>query len=103
MVPEVCILGEDPALAIALEQTLDENTATVMLVHTVEHAIRRLRGHRSHLLLIDGDLSDRSGIDTLRQIRSHPDLDQNCVVMYLAKTSEIDSVLAFELGADNYF
>ncbi|MFN8633069.1 MAG: response regulator transcription factor [Chloroflexota bacterium] len=51
------------------------------------------------VILLDTDLPDLSGIDVLRQIRRVSDVP---ILMYSARTDDIDQVRALELGADEY-
>ena len=47
-------------------------------------------------------LPDRSGTDVCRSIRTTPELADVPVIMLTARTDEVDRIVGFELGADDY-
>src|SRR5438034_11806332 len=54
------------------------------------------------LVVLDLMLPEISGLDLCRIIKSNPGTDKVPIVMLSARTQEIDRVLGFELGADDY-
>lgn len=54
------------------------------------------------LVLLDLNLPDMSGLEVCRRIREMPHLKALPVVMMTAKSEEIDRVVGFEMGADDY-
>jgi two-component system phosphate regulon response regulator PhoB len=54
------------------------------------------------LVLLDWMLPDMSGTEVCRQIKADPALRGTQVVILTAKGEEIDRVVGFELGADDY-
>jgi two-component system, OmpR family, phosphate regulon response regulator PhoB len=57
---------------------------------------------RPDLVLLDLMLPDISGLDVCRQLKSDPRLREIPVMMLTARSEEIDRVVGFELGADDY-
>jgi len=60
------------------------------------------RERRPDLVLLDLMLPDVSGLDVCRQLKSDPALRSIPVIMVTARSEEIDRVVGFELGADDY-
>ena len=58
--------------------------------------------HRPDLVLLDIMLPDASGLDVCRMLRSNPATRDAQVMMVTAKGEEIDRVVGFEVGADDY-
>jgi two-component system phosphate regulon response regulator PhoB len=54
------------------------------------------------LVLLDLMLPDISGLEVCRQLKSDPALREVPVMMLTARSEEIDRVVGFELGADDY-
>jgi two-component system phosphate regulon response regulator PhoB len=69
---------------------------------TGEAGIKQVIEFAPELVLLDVMLPDVSGIEVCRRIRSLQDLSQPVVVMLTAKGEEMDRVVGFEVGADDY-
>jgi len=54
------------------------------------------------LILLDLMLPDRSGTEVLRELKSDPRTQGVAILILTAKGEEIDRVVGFELGADDY-
>ncbi len=57
---------------------------------------------RPDLVLLDLMLPDISGLEVCRSLKSNPTTRAIPVVMVTAKSAEVDRVVGFELGADDY-
>jgi two-component system torCAD operon response regulator TorR len=51
------------------------------------------------VVMLDADLPDESGLSVLRDIRSRSEVG---VIMVGARVTDVDRIVAFELGADDY-
>jgi two-component system phosphate regulon response regulator PhoB len=69
---------------------------------TGESGIKQVMEFHPELVLLDVMLPDLSGIEVCRRIRALQDLPQPVVVMLTAKGDEMDRVVGFEVGADDY-
>jgi two-component system phosphate regulon response regulator PhoB len=65
-------------------------------------ALDLARKDRPDLVLLDLMLPDISGLEVCRQLKSDPALRGVPVMMLTARSEEIDRVVGFELGADDY-
>jgi len=65
-------------------------------------ALERLSADPPDLVVLDLMLPDVSGTEICRRIRSSPDLRDLPVVMLTARAEEVDRVVGFEVGADDY-
>lgn len=90
------------------------------LVHTLEYNLQRegyetrtaLRGEDGleaagqfptpSLILLDLMLPDMSGIEICKRLRQNPETARTPIIMLTAKSEEIDRVVGFEVGADDY-
>jgi len=54
------------------------------------------------LVILDLMLPDISGLDVCKEIRSNPVSKNTPILMLTAKGEEVDRILGFELGADDY-
>ena len=73
---------------------------------TAKHGVEALRAAREKpvpdLILLDLMLPDMSGTELCRQLRGDENTRRVPVVMLTAKDDEIDRVVGFEVGADDY-
>jgi two-component system phosphate regulon response regulator PhoB len=69
---------------------------------SAEEARRALAAERFDLVLLELYLRDLSGLGLLRLIREDPATARTPVFVVSAQASEIDRVLAFEAGADDF-
>jgi two-component system phosphate regulon response regulator PhoB len=67
-----------------------------------ETALRAVREERFDIVLLDLMLPDISGTEVCRRLKSNPATASIPVVMVTAKGEEIDRIVGFELGADDY-
>jgi two-component system phosphate regulon response regulator PhoB len=65
-------------------------------------ALDLLKKEPPELVLLDLMLPDISGLEICRQLKSDPALRAIPVIMLTARSEEIDRVVGFELGADDY-
>ena len=64
-----------------------------------KRALRELDATRPDLVLLDVQLSDMSGLDVCRRLRARSEVP---IIMVSAQSSDIDAVVALEMGADDY-
>jgi two-component system phosphate regulon response regulator PhoB len=64
--------------------------------------LEAIRRRRPSLVVLDWMLPDLPGTEVCRQLRSDPALRDLPVLLLTAKAEEIDRVVGFEIGADDY-
>jgi two-component system phosphate regulon response regulator PhoB len=69
---------------------------------TGEKGLAQITQFRPEMVLLDVMLPDLSGIEVCRRIRGLPEISQPVVVMLTARGDEMDRVVGFEVGADDY-
>ena len=65
-------------------------------------AIELIKKRRPELVILDLMLPDMSGTDVCRALKRNPETQSIPVVMLTAKGEEVDRVVGFELGAEDY-
>lgn len=91
---------------IDLQQVLDYNLRQagheVLQALNGRDGLLLARGKQPDLVLLDLMLPDMSGNDICKTLKHGPETARIPVVMLTARGEEIDRVLGFELGADDY-
>jgi two-component system phosphate regulon response regulator PhoB len=73
-----------------------------MLASSGEEALREVRLRIPDLVLLDLMLPDIAGTEVCRHLKTDARTKDVPVVMLTAKSGEVDKVVGFELGADDY-
>ena len=98
----VLIVEDDPEVADVLAESFRRAGFAVRNTATAAGALRLARAWRPEVVLLDLRLPDGSGKDVCLALRSDPATRRIGVIMATALGSEIDRVVGFELGADDY-
>lgn len=101
---EVILIVEDEKdLVGTLEYALTREGFTTRFAMTGRAALQCLeREPPPDLVLLDLMLPDTSGVEVCRALRTSPRTQSIPVIMLTAKGEEIDRVVGFEVGADDY-
>lgn len=102
MLAEICVLSASPTLAVELEGALGDDRVCFEPVLTAEEAIERASCGCSAAILLDEEPPDMPAAELLRRVRSRACGREALVVFLSSRTTEIDRVIAFELGADDF-
>ena len=74
----------------------------VTVAHDGKTALAEIQRSRPDLLVLDVMLPDISGIEVCRRLRRSAQTVRLPVIMLTARTDEVDRVVGFEVGADDY-
>jgi two-component system phosphate regulon response regulator PhoB len=99
----ILVVEDDHDLLSCLEYNLDREGYRTRPACTGQEALTAVsRSPCPDLMLLDIMLPDISGIEVCRRIRASRGTARIPVIMVTAKTEEIDRVVGFEVGADDY-
>ena len=102
MTSKVFIVEDEPDLRDTLTYNFENEGFTVKSFSNGEPFLESLTKNKPNLVILDLMLPGISGLDVCRQLRSDDNLNDIAVVMLTAKSEEIDRIVGFELGADDY-
>ncbi|MCG8343466.1 MAG: response regulator transcription factor [Chlorobiales bacterium] len=100
--PLILVVEDDRNLAKLLKYNLEKAGYKCFLAETGEDALQLLAERDVDLVLLDIMLPGIDGFEVCRKIRQHQLFRDLPIVMLTAKGEEIDKVLGFELGIDDY-
>jgi two-component system phosphate regulon response regulator PhoB len=101
-VTSVLIVDDERDLLSLVDFNLRAAGFETLLATTGEQALAHLRRRVPDLVVLDLMLPDVPGTEICRQIKADPRTRHVPVVMLTAKSEEVDRVVGFELGADDY-
>jgi two-component system, OmpR family, phosphate regulon response regulator PhoB len=100
--PLVLIVDDERDLVRLLEFNLQEAGFETVAAYTGEEALQKVRQRVPDLVVLDLMLPDISGNEVCRQLRAFPRTRHVPVLMLTARTDEVDRVVGFEVGADDF-
>ncbi len=98
----ILVVEDEPDIQEVLDYNLKRDGHEVTLTSTAKEGLRLARDRRPDLVLLDLMLPDGSGTELCKTLRQDSAMRGVRVMMLTAKGEEIDRVLGFELGADDY-
>ncbi|WP_242346135.1 response regulator [Anaeromyxobacter terrae] len=98
----VLLVDDERDLLSLLDFNLRAAGFETLLATTGEQALVQLRRRVPDIILLDLMLPDVSGTELCRQIKADPRTRNVPVVILTAKGDELDRVVGFEVGADDY-
>ena len=96
---KIFLLEDDASIAIGLEYSLQKEGYETRLCTGVKEALEVVASEKYDLYLIDLSLPDGSGYDVCRAVKEKGDLP---VIFLTAFDDEVNVVMGFDLGADDY-
>jgi two-component system phosphate regulon response regulator PhoB len=102
LVPAILIVEDERDVQTVLDFNLKAEGFETMRASTAEEALAWLRARVPDLVLLDLMLPDMPGTELCRRIKADPRTNAVPVVVVSARGDELDRVVGFELGADDY-
>jgi len=102
MAKRILVVDDEEDLAELLSVNLTRDGFRVETAGSGREALAALRAKRPELLILDLMLPDLSGLELCRRIRADEQLQGLPILMLTAKADEVDRIVGFELGADDY-
>jgi two-component system, OmpR family, phosphate regulon response regulator PhoB len=101
-VTSVLVIDDERDLLSLVDFNLRDSGFETLLAANGEEALTLLRRQVPDIVLLDLMLPDVPGTEVCRQMKADPRTRQVPVVILTAKGDEVDRVVGFELGADDY-
>ena len=103
-VPErrVLVIEDEPDIRDLLSYNLQSSGYQVKTAETGQNGLEVFESFTPDVVLLDLMLPDVPGTEICRRIRARTEGAQPAIIMLTAKGEEIDRVVGFEVGADDY-
>lgn len=98
----ILVVDDEPDILNLLEYNLRRAGFQATLAKDGPEAIAAARAGRPDLVLLDIMLPDMEGTEVLRRLKSMEATASIPVIMLTAKGEEVDKIVGFELGAEDY-
>jgi len=98
---KILIIEDEPDIRKTIEYNLSREGFEILTAASLKEG-KELLDKSFSLLVLDLMLPDGSGLDLCRELKSNQELMNIPIVILTAKDDEVDKVVGFELGADDY-
>ena len=95
----ILVCDDDKEIVDAIAIYLEQEGYTIIKAYDGEEAIRLLKEHEIHLLIIDVMMPRLDGIHATLKIRETSSIP---IIILSAKTDDADKILGLNIGADDY-
>jgi two-component system, OmpR family, phosphate regulon response regulator PhoB len=102
MSTRILVVDDEPDIRELVRFNLAQAGFDVRVAATGQEALAELARERPELVVLDLLLPDLTGSEICRRIRANTDTAKLPVIMLTARSEEVDRVVGFELGADDY-
>ena len=99
---KVLVIEDEPDIRKTLEYNLTREGFKVSGCGSIKEAKKLIEIPNFSIILLDLMLPDGSGLDLCREVKSNSLTKDIPIIILTAKDDEVDKVVGFELGADDY-
>ena len=98
----ILVIEDEKEIRDLVRYNLEREGFKVAVAADGEEGLQRLFAARPDALVLDLMLPGRSGLEVLREVRGEPSTRDLPVIVLTARSAEMDKLLGFEHGADDY-
>jgi two-component system phosphate regulon response regulator PhoB len=98
----VVVIEDEPDLLDIIQYNLAQAGHRVQVAGTAEAGLQLVRSAVPDVVLLDLMLPDRPGTTVCTALKREPRTQDIPIIMVTAKGEEVDRIVGFELGADDY-
>ena len=100
MTPSILLAEDEPGVAMAVSDRLENEGYKVQLARDGEEAMERASGGGFDLLILDVMMPKKSGFDVCKKLRQNG--NDVPILMLTARGQVVDKVVGLQIGADDY-
>src|SRR5262245_20768862 len=100
--PRILIIEDERDLCDVLSYNLHKEGYETFVAHDGQEGVRKAQMHLPDLIILDLMLPRLDGLEVCRQIRAGKQSHSIPIIMLTAKGEEMDQVVGFSVGADDY-
>ena len=102
MAERILVVDDEPDLQDLVHLALSDSGYDVETVANGRAALDSVAQNAPDLLILDLMLPDMPGTEVCRHLRGRAESEDLPILMLTAKSEEVDRIVGFELGADDY-
>ena len=98
----ILIIEDERSLADVLTYNLSNEGYDVLTAYDGQDGLRRAQTALPDLIILDLMLPVMDGLQVCRQLKGNPQTQDIRILMLTAKSEEVDEIVGFNMGADDY-
>lgn len=98
----ILIVEDDKSISKLIKYNLEKEGYKCAASFDGENALKTLEGEKVALIILDIMLPGMDGLEVLRKIKGNKPLSSIPIIILTAKGEEVDKIVGFELGVDDY-
>jgi two-component system phosphate regulon response regulator PhoB len=102
MAHKIVVIEDEPDIANLLAFHLKSGGYDCFVARDGKKGLQLVQSERPDLVLLDLMLPGMSGTDVCKAVKGSPECAHIPIIMLTARGDEVDRILGFELGADDY-
>lgn len=102
MKEKILVVDDEPDAVELIEFTLKQAGFEVITATDGAEAVRKAQSFLPNLIVLDLMLPEIDGLEVCRLLHRNPSTASIPILMLTAKAAEVDRVVGFELGAEDY-
>lgn len=99
---KILVVDDEPHILRSVEYILSREGYTVLTATNGEEGIQVAKAEKPDLILLDIMIPKIDGYQVCRMLKSDPHMGEVYIIMLTAKGQDVDRVIGFESGADDY-
>lgn len=96
------IIEDDPGILELISYNLKQEKFQILKASSGEDGLRIANHKKVDLIILDIMLPGINGLDVCKKLKSDSRTKEIPIVMLTAKSEEVDKIVGFEIGADDY-
>lgn len=98
----ILVIDDEADIVELISYNLKKEGFSVDYAYDGEAALKKIKGNKYDLIILDLMLPGIQGLDLCKIIRGIPETSNLPIIILTAKGEELDKVLGLEMGADDY-
>ena len=99
---KILVIEDEPDIRRNLEYNITREGYNVLTAASLSEAEHIVNKQSISLILLDLMLPDGSGLELCKKLKANSETEAIPIIILTAKDDEVDRVVGFELGADDY-
>ncbi len=100
--PLILIVEDEKDIALLVARALKKEGFETAIAYNLQEALDLIEKRPPQLIILDLMLPDGDGLELCKHLKIRQQIKEIAVVILTAKGEEIDRIIGFEVGADDY-